>query len=140
MVVEYFCTSEFICHPISHVWNMQLPLHNGSNNCFCLCALYYYSNVLLFLHCPTPTAVCVGLHVNQEENVVHKSRPQSIGITFGKYVFKEHEMECSFSYWDALLFKKNVDKAWQLLESMFMAIKEQCIPKGVLSRKEVFLE
>ena len=44
MVVEYFCTSEM--HALSYsvtfigLDNMELPLHNGSSNCFHLWTLY----------------------------------------------------------------------------------------------------
>ena len=36
--------------------------------------------------------------------------------------------------WDALLFDKDINEAWQIWERTFMSIIEQCIPKGVLPK------
>jgi len=41
MMVVYCGTLEMICHTMSRYdpGNMELPLHNGSSNHFCLCTL-----------------------------------------------------------------------------------------------------
>jgi len=53
MVDEYCCTLEMICHTMSRYdpSNMELPLHNGSINHFCLCTLYIpTSSLTLFFN------------------------------------------------------------------------------------------
>jgi len=52
MVVEYCCILENICHTMSRYdpSNIELPLHNGSINHFCLCTLYIPTSLTLFFN------------------------------------------------------------------------------------------
>lgn len=65
---------------------------------------------------------------------IQRSRPRPIW----KYSLADFDRACHELQnvdWDALLVGHNIDAAWQLWESTFMTIIENCIPKGVLPKK-----
>ena len=63
-----------------------------------------------------------------------KLRPQTIW-KYSLADFSRANDEIEHVDWDMLLLDRNIDEAWQLWETTFMSIIEQCIPRKVLPKR-----
>ena len=118
---------------------VEEPTRVASCGTASLIDLVLMSNPSSLQHCSVIPPLSNSDHNGVELSIKWKSgnpklRPQTIW-KYSLADFSRANDEIEHVDWDTLLLDRNIDEAWQLWESTFISIIEQCIPRKVLPKR-----